>query len=332
MGWLRRGSKKPGPVRPARAPSGDEGPVDLARELRALASPGAAAGRALAAVRALSAEVRDPAALVLLRALERGAETGQLALPPLPEVVLRVRDLIESPDLRIADLEREIQLDPALATRIVGVANSPFYGSAKPAASVAEAIVRVGLRQTRHLVLALALRSRVLRAPGHDLEVADLWGHSLATSLAAQSLAALLGSDPEEAALVGLVHDVGRVAILAAQGDLERSSRGQVRVGPEPSASIADALHPALGAMLADAWSLAPAVVAAISHHHSAATAPEPVAPLVRAAAGADQLARVLVRADAPGELPDLEGIDPEITGAALEESRESYAELAKLL
>ena len=332
MGWLKRGAKHRGPARPGRTRGGAEGPVDLAGELRALASPGAAAGRALAGVRALSAEVRDPAALGLLRALERGAETGQLALPPLPEVVLRVRDLIQSPDLRIADLERELQLDPALATRIVGVANSPFYGSAKPAVAVGEAIVRVGLRQTSHLVLALALRSRVLRAPGHDLEVAGLWVHALAASLVAQSLAALLGGDPEEAALVGLVHDVGRVAILAAQGDLERSSRGQVRVRPEARASIADALHPALGAMLADAWSLAPAVVAAISHHHAAAAAPERVRPLVRTVAGADALARVLVQTEPPEELPALEGIDPETAGAALEEAREAYRDLSKLI
>ena len=53
--------------------------------------------------------------------------------------------------------------------------------------------MRLGLRQTRHLVLVLALRSRVLRAPGHDAEVSDLWAHALGASLCAQSLAALQG-------------------------------------------------------------------------------------------------------------------------------------------
>jgi HD-like signal output (HDOD) protein len=330
MGWWKRGSKRDGAARPERTRDAADGPVDLAGELQRLASPGAAAGRALAQVRAYAADVRDPAALALLRALERGAESGQLALPPLPEVVLRVRALVDAPEVRMPELEREIQLDPALATRIVGVANSPFYGAARPAGSVGEAVVRLGLRQTRHLVLALALRSRVLRAPGHEAEVAALWTHALAASLCAQSLAALEGLDPDEASLLGLVHDVGRVALFAAQGELERSSRGQARVEPDVLASLAAALHPVLGAMLADAWSLAPAVVGALGHHHDPSSAPELVRPLARIAAGADALARLL-----PGESsepPEIEGLDPEIALAALAEARESYAELSKVI
>jgi HD-like signal output (HDOD) protein len=326
-------ARRSAPARPGKPrAAAPEGPVDLGAELTALASPGAAAGRALAAVRAFAASEEDPAALALLRALERGAETGQLALPPLPEVVLRVQDLVGQPDLRMADLEREIQRDPVLATRIVGVANSPFYGSARPASSVSEAIVRVGLRQTRHLVLALALRSRVLRAPGRDAEVGDLWDHALATSVSGQALAALQGCDPEEAALLGLVHDVGRVAILAAQAELERASRGQVQLARESLDRIADALHPGVGALLADAWSLVPAVVAAISHHHQPAAAPQAVAALSRVVSGADALARVLVREGPQAEVPAIDGLDAELAAAALEEAREAHAELTKVL
>jgi HD-like signal output (HDOD) protein len=331
MAWLKRGAKRPGPVRGGRARPG-EGPVDLGAELAALCSPGAAAGRALAEVRALAARTRDPAALALLRVLERGAESGQLALPPLPEVVLRVRALVEQPDLRIADLEREIQLDPVMATRIVGVANSPFYGAAKPATSIGEAVVRVGLRQTRHLVLALALRSRVLRVPGHDDEVGELWVHALAASLCSQSIAALLGGDPDEASLLGLVHDVGRVAILAALAEVERGSRGQQRVTPEALDALSDSLHCALGAMLADAWSLSPAVVAAISHHHSPEAAPESVQELARIACAGDRLAHALIGTGPGSEVPAIGGIDPELVRAALDEARESYGELSKVV
>jgi HD-like signal output (HDOD) protein len=331
MGWLKRGSKRSGPVRATRARP-PEGPVDLAAELAALCSPGAAAGRARAEVRALAAGRHDPAELALLRALERGAESGQLALPPLPEVVLRVRALVEQPDLRIADLEREIQLDPVIATRIVGVANSPFYGAAKPAASISEAVVRVGLRQTRHLVLALALRSRVLRVPGHDEEVGELWIHALAASLCTQSLAALLGGNPDEASLLGLVHDVGRVAILAALAEVERGSRGQRQVTPEAFEQLCDSLHCALSAMLADAWSLSPAVVAAISHHHEPGAAPEAAQRLARLARAGDLLAHAMVGSGPHSELPPIDGIDPEIAQAALDEGRESYEDLSKLV
>jgi len=325
-------AKRPAATPPGKARGAAPGEPVNGPGLEALASPGAAAGRALAATRALAASERDPAALALLRALERGAEAGQLALPPLPEVVLRVRDLVERPDLRIPDLERELQRDPVLATRIVGVANSPFYGAVRPASSIGEAIVRVGLRQTRHLVLALALRSRVLRAPGRDAEVAALWDHALAASVAGQALAALLGEDPDEAALLGLVHDVGRVAILATQGELERASRGQVQLAPESLDRIAAALHPLAGALLADAWSLAPAVVAAISHHHDPTAAPGRARALAGIAASADALARILVGAEPEAQPPSLGGIDPDIAAAALEEAREAHTELIKVL
>jgi HD-like signal output (HDOD) protein len=140
------------------------------------------------------------------------------------------------------------------------------------------------------------------------------------------------GCDPEEAALLGLVRDVGRVAILAAQDELERASRGQVQLASESLDQIADALHCVVGALLADAWSLVPAVVAAISHHHPPAAAPAEVGTLARVVSGADALARSLVREDRQGEAPAIDGLAAERAAAALEEAREAHAELTKVL
>jgi len=190
----------------------------------------------------------------------------------------------------------------------------------------------VGLRQTRYLVLVLvlALRSRVLRVAGHDDEVAALWANAPTASQCAQSLAALLGADPEEAALLGLVHDVGRVAVLAALAELERTTRGQQRVDPEALASISDSLHAVLGAMLADVWSLSPALVAAISHRHDPDSAPAAMREFARIARGGDGLARALVGSDPGSSAPPIDGVDPELAQAALDEAREAHEELSK--
>src|SRR5690606_30827017 len=100
----------------------------------------------------------------LLRRLEAAIAANQLVLPSLPEVVIRVRALTESGNCSVEELEREISRDPAIAARLVKVANSSIMRRGVPVSSVRQAIVLLGFRLVRSMVTQLALLQTMGRA------------------------------------------------------------------------------------------------------------------------------------------------------------------------
>ncbi len=315
-------------------------PIDLSGELEAGAPP-PDRGRALQAeVEGLLAKSTGVAERALLTELRRGLRRGGLQLPPMPQVILRVHRLISSGDFNMQDVARQIELDPALATKMVGIANSPFYAGMEPAQSVRDSIVRIGMLETRNILMAIMMHSRVFRVPGFEELTQELWEHALAASVTTRSLAAQVGTDPELAFLAGLVHDVGRAVILSCAGDVRRHSRGQLQPDPLVLEGVMEFLHAQLGAIVTDSWHLGEDLATAIVHHHDPAGAPEPVRRFASLLAVGDELAKQLLRSREEGP-PDEEilaariallGLPPELAGDIFAEASEEFEELGKVL
>lgn len=254
----------------------------------------------------------------------------------MPQVVLRAQRLIDSPECSLAALGAEIGTDPALATKIIGIANSPFYAGMEPVDGVRDALTRLGLREARNILLAIGMRSRVFRVPGFDDSVHALWQHALASSLTTQALAAEVGCDPDRGFLAGLIHDIGRIAILTAAADLERATRdgSAARVAAIEGASAE--FHARIGGVAAESWHLAPEVVAAITFQDRPERASdEPSRCFARVVRGGDLLARRLSDEPTEAELASIAGpLGLESCGilAALEDARSGYETIAKIL
>ena len=257
----------------------------------------------------------------------------------MPQAVIRVQRLIDSPNCNVIELGREIELDPAIATKVVGIGNSPFYGGLEPVRSVRDALVRIGLRETRNIAMAITLHSKVFRVPGFDQEIQRLWKHALAASIAAQLLAAESARDPDPAFLVGLVHDVGRVVLLSLLGDVQRRSRGRAMLLPETVGRLGDKLHAKLGAVAADSWRFSEELVAAIAYHHDPASAPDSARGLAEVLAAADVMAHRIAVDDLTPAPPEEDwarvleplGLEPDETLAIDEEAREAFEALGKV-
>ena len=143
-------------------------------------------------------------------------EEDRLCLPSLPDVALRIREALlnEVNDAHaIADV---IQTDPAITAKLIKAANSAMYGRASPIETCAGAVIRLGSDITSKLVITFAMRelfqtnSKLLQQ-----RMLDLWKHS--TNVAAICLV-LARHDPrfspEQAMLIGLLHDIGLVAVF----------------------------------------------------------------------------------------------------------------------
>ena len=209
-----------------------------------------------------------------LRHFRRGLEKVGPRLPPMPEAVVRIDRVLRKADCAVSEVADVIRADPVVATKIVGIANSPFYAGLGRIRGVEGAITRMGLRETKSIVQAIALGSRLMRVPGHELEVERLYHHTLAAAVAARIVAQAVHEDPDAAFLGGLIHDIGRSVFLAAVGDFERSNNRRHSPSNALMDHLSDAIHEDLSALVARVWRAGRDIEIAVKFHERPEEAP----------------------------------------------------------
>ena len=136
-------------------------------------------------------------------------------LPPLPQVVFRVHELIASPDSSAKQIAKEIETDQAIAAKVLRIANSAYYGMGGKISSVQHASVVLGYKTLGEIVtIAGAEGTLEGKLPGYGYDTHDLWEHSLAVAFGSKTIA--LTRQPElanEAYTAGLIHDIGKIIL-----------------------------------------------------------------------------------------------------------------------
>ncbi|QHS08771.1 HDOD domain-containing protein [Sinimarinibacterium sp. NLF-5-8] len=153
----------------------------------------------------------------LYRAVVDALARDRLTLPTLPEVALGIRRLLRQEDrVTAARLADEIMRDPAIAVRLLRVANSAALRGGNRADTVQQAVARLGFEYTRMLVDGLALEQMFeARIPLIHSRMQAVWQESLRVAALARALAeqcTVLRCD--QAMLAGLVYQVGALPIL----------------------------------------------------------------------------------------------------------------------
>ena len=206
----------------------------------------------------------------LQKAMSRVTEIGSL-----PEVTTKIVEVVEDPRATAHDMHEIVKNDPGLATKILKVVNSAFYGLPSQVASLDRAIIMLGLSAVKNIALATSL-SRLFK-PGAITEqfaARDLWSHSIAVGVCAKLLTkAARGPHADEAFVAGLVHDMG----LLIEHQLVREQLKEIvnrcMNGTEDfctvEAEIIGANHQAFGAALAAKWKFPPGLRYAIAYHHN---------------------------------------------------------------
>jgi putative nucleotidyltransferase with HDIG domain len=196
------------------------------------------------------------------------------ALPPLPQVALRVIQVAQDPRSSAADLAVAVSSDPALAARILRAANSPLFRANREITSVQEALVRLGFVQARNIAVSSAITAAYAPDARNALfRIEDFWRHSLAVALKTSELAGRRqGGDVPSAFTAGLLHDIGRLALFYADPAAVDQAVAHALAEDIPLDALeGDALgvtHDDVGGRLAARWGLPPATVAAIADHH----------------------------------------------------------------
>lgn len=196
------------------------------------------------------------------------------SLPPFPAVATRLVSACESERLSAEQIGRIISEDPALAARILRIANSPFYGAAGKITQVSRAVVRLGTIAVRSLVIGMCASDAFGCGTG-DSSHRTLWRHSVATAVAAEAIATRIGHKPaEESFLAGLLHDIGQLAIAKLQPEdferiLAQTSSGVELLNVEQRLIGTD--HARLGVRILSRWGLPDTLCSVVGNHHFAA-------------------------------------------------------------
>lgn len=149
----------------------------------------------------------------------RSALQAAEQIPPLPDNVVRVLALLNDRQAEPEDLVRLLEQDPVLVGRMLSMANSPFYGLSHDITSTKQAVMVLGFRGVRSLVLATST-SRFMRQDfacyGHDRD--GLWKHAVLVSALGRAIAtetACSVDQREEVFIGGLMHDIGKMVLAS---------------------------------------------------------------------------------------------------------------------
>ncbi len=129
--------------------------------------------------------------------------------------------ILENPDISIKDIAARVQLDATLMARLLQLANSSFYSFRRKIRTIEQAIILIGLKETRRIVHLANMMSLFQNAALVRFDVKEIWKHSLVVGLIAKSLARRFGQKRlvEDAFLTGVMHDIGKLAMINLHGE-----------------------------------------------------------------------------------------------------------------
>ena len=197
-------------------------------------------------------------------------------LPPAPKTLSEVLNKLDAISATANTLEKIINQDPVLTTKILKIANSPYYGLPGEVNSISRAVVILGSEEIRNLVIALSVTSAFSGAIEiKNYTTKDLWLHSVGVGYCAKLLGERCGdldSDPDELFTMGLIHDIGRFLMpLYFKEELERA----ILVSEQKGIGLIDAekqvgvSHAEIGAFLATWWGFSDMAITTIRYHHA---------------------------------------------------------------
>jgi HD-like signal output (HDOD) protein len=196
--------------------------------------------------------------------LAKDLRDERLELPAFPEAVIRIQRVLQSPDTRTEDVVRILSSEPALAARLLRMANSAeFRRSDQNITDLKNAVARMGFNMVRSVAVAFAmrqLRRKDTYSPTAQLELEQAWEESLNTSAACFVIARRFTRlNPDQALLTGLLHVLGRLYIVMRSKDAAELSDTEMR-------QIIDGWHASIGKAILESWGLPEELQHAVEH------------------------------------------------------------------
>ncbi len=188
---------------------------------------------------------------IFFEELRKAVETDKLVLPTLPEVALKIREVVESENASAQQISETLTQDASLSARLIQVANSPLYRSRNPIDDLQMAVTRLGIRLVRDLVISLAMK-QIFQATSDvlDDQFRKTWNTAVEVAAICRMMATTVpGMNSEQALLAGLVHNIGALPILVMAEDDD-----DLFQDAEALSNIINELQGRVGEMILKSW------------------------------------------------------------------------------
>jgi putative nucleotidyltransferase with HDIG domain len=204
------------------------------------------------------------------------------ALPSMPDVVTRIINMVNDPNVDFKNVAEEISKDQAITTNILKISNSAYFSKGKEITSVDKALVTLGLKEVKDIVVVAATK-QLLDKPiiGYDLAKGDLWKHNIAVAMLSKQIAL----DKKKRSLSdvvftgGIIHDVGKTVLALYVSttfkDILNTSEEKQITFSQAEHEIMGFDHQEIGEKILTKWQFPEILQHIVRYHHDAEMAPD---------------------------------------------------------
>ena len=194
-------------------------------------------------------------------------ESEDLMLPTLPEVALKVRDILADDDSSLSDVAKTIAQDISLSAKIIQIVNSPLLRTGKTIENISSAVNLLGGNMTRNIVTNMAMQ-QMFQAKTNivDSRLRKTWNRSVEVSSIAYALCSGFCENlkADQAMLAGLVHDIGVLPILTRAEDYPELLNDE-----EALDRVVSNAHTRMGAAILEKWCFPEEIIVVAREHEN---------------------------------------------------------------
>ena len=196
------------------------------------------------------------------------------SFPSMPQAALKLRELLAEENVSVDEIEKVLRHDPGLATNVLRLANSAFFGVPRKVETLKHAVMLLGVKRFAQIAVSAGLNKTLDKAvEGYNLSPGELWLHSIAVSNTAKALARHMKlAETDDVFTPALLHDMGKL-ILSQFANEERQNLERIRA-TGMSLDTAEQMvlgtdHAEIGALILAKWSFPDNIVNAVRWHHN---------------------------------------------------------------
>ena len=199
-------------------------------------------------------------------------------LPSLPTITLEIIRMTDDPHINVQTLSKAIARDQALATKIIKVANSPFFSYPKIISTIDFAITVLGFETVKEIVLSASYISHFKEYKGSIFNTKAFWDHLTASMIICRELSkAVKYPLIEESFVAGLIHDIGMFVMSQFFQREFKIVITEIEKGEKDILSLEKDVygvnHAVIGSWLLEKWNFPPQLVEAVQFHHNPSSA-----------------------------------------------------------
>lgn len=223
-------------------------------------------------------------------------------VPPFRPVAVQLLNVVSDVSQPLARVVSLLRTDAVLTAEVLRLANSPLLGCRSEIKNILQALAFLGLERVNSLIITTAMRGLA----GHSSEklARACWRHNLATAVLCERIAPAIGVHSERGYMSGLIHDIGRLALLRAFPDYEKAlteaaAEGRSLLALEKGLYGMD--HAEAGRWLLSQWGCPLDLQTVAAKHENPASAPGNDRQVVILVSTASHLADLMDFAEFPG-------------------------------